>query len=55
MHNELRYQTKTHTIFEKQLSKKIKIQHLFLQFFFFVENNEIEKQQKHAYTEKKTV
>jgi len=30
--------------------------HLLPQFFFFlVENNKIEKQQKHAYIEKKTV
>jgi hypothetical protein len=49
MHNELRYQAKTHTISEK-LYKKNKILHLLLQFFFFlVENNKIEKQQGHAY------
>lgn len=48
MHNELRYQATTHTISEKQLSKKKKIC-IFSSNFFFVENNKIEKQQEHAY------
>jgi len=49
MHNELRYQAKTHTI-SKKLYKKNKILHLLPQFFFVVvvENNRIEKQQGHA-------
>jgi hypothetical protein len=63
MHNELRYQAKTHTISEK-LSKE-KIMHLLPHFFFTlktikqknnkdmlmenVENNKTEKQQGHAY------
>jgi hypothetical protein len=56
MHNELRYQTKIHTISET-LSKKIKILHLLPHFFFFfgfmLEKKKTEKQQKHAYGEKK--
>jgi hypothetical protein len=36
MHNELRYQAKTHAIFEKlSKGKKNKILHLLHQFFFF--------------------
>jgi len=49
MHNELRYQTKTHTISEKATLKKIKILHLLPQIFFVVENNKIKKRQEHAY------
>jgi hypothetical protein len=38
MHNELRYQAKTYTIFEKLSKEKIKIPHLLPQFFlFFIE------------------
>jgi hypothetical protein len=48
MHNELRYQAKTHAIFEKLSRVKNKIQHL-LHHFFLVEKNETEKQQEHAY------
>jgi hypothetical protein len=52
MHNELRYQAKTHTISENLSKKKEKkILHLHPKFFFFfnVENNKTEKQQGHAY------
>jgi hypothetical protein len=54
MHNELRYQVKTHAI-SKKLSKeeKKKIQHLFPQFFFFLLKNETERQQRHAYGKRK--
>jgi hypothetical protein len=48
----LRYQTKTHTISEKQLSKEKKNSASsppIIYFLFFVENNKIEKQQGHAY------
>jgi len=41
MHNELRYQAKTHTINKSASSPPI--------FFSYVENNKIEKQQGHAY------
>jgi hypothetical protein len=37
MHNELRYQAKTHAISEKLSREKNKIPHLF-PIFFFVEN-----------------
>jgi hypothetical protein len=39
MHNELRYQEKTHAISEKlsKEKKKKKIQHLLPQLFFYVE------------------
>jgi hypothetical protein len=53
MHNELRYQAKTHTISEKLLKKKNYASSP--PIFFFFENNKIEKQQGHAYTERKTV
>jgi hypothetical protein len=60
MHNELRYQGKTHTISEKLPKEKNKILHLLPQFFFnffnfYVENNKTvkkrkkEKQQGHAH------
>jgi len=49
MHNELRYQAKTHAISKKVLREKKKIPHILPQFFFFEKRNEIEKQQEHAY------
>jgi polysaccharide pyruvyl transferase WcaK-like protein len=55
MHNELRYQAKTHAISEKLSKEKkyIKIPHLLPQFliFFLVEkwDREKKKQQRHAY------
>jgi hypothetical protein len=53
MHNELRYQAKTHAIFEKLSKEKIKFRifspNIFFYFFFVVENQYIEKQQRHAY------
>jgi hypothetical protein len=46
MHNELRYQEKTHAISEKLSKEKNKIRHLLPNFLFFlVENQYIEKQQ----------
>jgi hypothetical protein len=48
MHNKLRYQARTHTIFEKQSNVKIKFC-IFSPIFFFVENTKTEKQQGHAY------
>jgi hypothetical protein len=56
MHNELRYQAKRHAISEKLSKEKIKIMHLLPQFFSFFNveiKNKTEKQQKHAYGEKK--
>jgi hypothetical protein len=35
MHNELRYQAKTHAISEKLSKEKNKVSHLLTQFFFF--------------------
>jgi hypothetical protein len=50
VHNELRYQAKTHTISEKLSKEKKKKLHLLPQFFIFnFENNKTEKQQGHAY------
>jgi hypothetical protein len=51
MHNELRYQAKTHTISKKLSKEKIKCCNFSPNFFFFfyVENNKTEKQQGHAY------
>jgi hypothetical protein len=46
MHNELRYQAKTHTISEKLYKKNSASSP---PIFFFVENNKIEKQQGHGY------
>jgi hypothetical protein len=37
MHNELRYQAKTHAISEKLSKEKNKVPHLLPQYFFFVE------------------
>jgi hypothetical protein len=48
MHNELRYQAKTHAISEKLSKERNKVPHL-LPKFFLVEKNETEKQQEHAY------
>jgi hypothetical protein len=48
MHNELRYQARTHAISEKLSREKNKIPHLLPQFFFLLKN-ETEKQQRHAY------
>jgi hypothetical protein len=50
MHNELKYQAKTHAISEKLSIGKIKILHLlpFFFFFFLWVKNKIEKQQKHG-------
>jgi hypothetical protein len=39
MHNELRYQAKTHAISEKLLKEKNKILHLLPQIFFFEKIN----------------
>jgi hypothetical protein len=36
MHNKLRYQVKTHAIYEKLSKEKIKILHLLPQFFFYL-------------------
>jgi len=50
MHNELRYQAKTHTISEKLSKEKVKFCIFSLIFFFFyVVKNKTEKQQGHAY------
>jgi hypothetical protein len=51
MHNELRYQAKTHAISEKLSKERNKVPHLPPNFFFFLLKNEIEKkqQQRHAY------
>jgi len=55
MHNELRYQAKTHTISEKQFKKnKNYASSPPIYIYIYFENNKIEKQQKHAYTKKKT-
>jgi 5-formaminoimidazole-4-carboxamide-1-beta-D-ribofuranosyl 5'-monophosphate synthetase len=48
MHNELRYQAKTHTTFEKLSKEKIKFyifspNFYFFYFFYYVENNKTEK------------
>jgi hypothetical protein len=48
MHNELRYQAKTHAISEKLSKEKIMF-HIFSSIYFFVENQYTEKQQRHAY------
>jgi hypothetical protein len=54
MHNELRYQAKIHAISEKlSKEKKKKNLHLLPQFFFLLKKRKIEKQQKHAYRDKK--
>jgi hypothetical protein len=45
MHNELRYQAKTHAKSEKLSKERNKVPHLFPNFFFFF----VEKQQIHAY------
>jgi len=50
MHNELRYQAKTHAISENLSKEKKKVPHLLPQFFFFFfENQYTKKQQRHAY------
>jgi hypothetical protein len=51
MHNELRYQAKTHAKSEKLSKEKNKVLHLFPNFFFFflLKNNKQKKQQIHAY------
>jgi hypothetical protein len=51
MHNELRYQAKTHAISEKLSKERNKVSHLLPIFFiFFLLKNETEKkQQRHAY------
>jgi hypothetical protein len=48
MHNELRYQAKTHAIFEKLSKERNKGPHLLPNFFFLLKN-ERKKQQRHAY------
>jgi hypothetical protein len=53
MHNELRYQAKIHTISEKLSKEKIKFCIFSPNFFFYVEKNNTQKQQKHAYRDKK--
>jgi hypothetical protein len=49
MHNELRYQAKTHAISEKLSKEKIKFRIFSPNFFFFVENQYTKNQQRHAY------
>jgi hypothetical protein len=51
MHNELRYQAKTHAISEKlsKEEKKKKIPHLFPIFFFLLKTKRKKKRQRHAY------
>jgi hypothetical protein len=49
MHNELRYQAKTHAISEKLSKEKIKFRIFSPNIFFVVENQYTEKQQRHAY------
>jgi len=51
MHNELRYQAKTHAISEKLSKERNKVSHLLPKFFFFLLKNDTEKkkQQRHAY------
>jgi hypothetical protein len=53
MHNELRYQAKTHTISEKLLKEKIKFCIFSPIFFLNVGNNKTEKQQGRAYGKRK--
>jgi len=53
MHSELRYQAKTHTISEKEISKNKNSASSPL--FFFVENNKKEKQQGHAYGKRNNI
>jgi hypothetical protein len=43
MHNELRYQAKTHAISEKLSKERNKVPHLLPKFFFFLLKNETEK------------
>jgi L-lactate utilization protein LutC len=50
MHNELRYQVKTHAISEKLSKERNKVLHLLPNYYFFLLKNETEKkQQRHAY------
>jgi len=51
MHNELRYQAKTHAISEK-LSRKNKIPHLLPNFFFLLKNNKQKNNNKDMLMEK---
>jgi hypothetical protein len=49
MHNELRYQAKTHAISEKLSKERNKVPHLLPKFFFLLKNEKEKKQQRHAY------
>jgi hypothetical protein len=51
MHNELRYQAKTHAISEK-LSRKNKIPHLLPNFYLFLLKNNKQKNNKEMLMEK---
>lgn len=42
MHNELRYQAKTHAISEKLSKERNKVPHILPNFFFFLLKNETE-------------
>jgi len=46
MHNELRYQAKTHAISEKLSKERIKILHLIPIFFFFLKTKKHKKKKK---------
>jgi hypothetical protein len=46
MHNELRYQAKTHAISEKLSKERIKILHLIPIFFFLLKTNKQKKKKK---------
>jgi hypothetical protein len=50
MHNELRYQAKTHAISEKLSKERNKVPHLLPNFFFFflLKNEKKKQQQRHA-------
>jgi hypothetical protein len=52
MHNELRYQAKTHAISEKLSKERNKVPHLLPNFFFFLLKNETEKNKKDMLMEK---
>jgi hypothetical protein len=54
MHNELRYQAKTHAITKNLSKERNKVPHL-LPIFFFVEKwDKKKKQQRHAYEKEMT-
>jgi hypothetical protein len=53
MHNELRYQAKSHAISEKLSKERNKVPHLLPNFFFLLKNETKKKQQRHAYGKRK--